>query len=339
MTQPNLSERPTTIAAAIAAFLQMKAEARSRATAKAYRQGLQLFQEILLENGLDLDLPPEKIPLEAFAWTAQHLKAYAAATERLYISAVAGFYEYLLAEELAPVNPYRLKTLRQNRVRPAPHRFPQFPKDDIEKVIIYAKNLASKPVNNAAERLRNLRDRALIICLADSGLRIHEACRLRRGDIDWREGRAILIGKGDRQAVVRFTRRSLAALSDYLNARIPLDSVAGKPLRALPLFLRHDLPPDARSKTHQFKPLTTQSGRDIITRRVTEALGPGAAGSITPHSFRHYFVTVILNATGNLKTAQKLARHSSLTTTSRYAHLSDSELDKAYWQALEEYEP
>jgi integrase/recombinase XerC len=29
---------------------------------------------------------------------------------------------------------------------------------------------------------------------------VHEACKMRRGDLDWNEGKAMLIGKGDKQA-------------------------------------------------------------------------------------------------------------------------------------------
>jgi site-specific recombinase XerD len=64
-------------------------------------------------------------------------------------------------------------------------------------------------------------------------------------------------------------------------------------------------------------------------------LGSSAAGTITPHSFRHYFVTIVLRASGNLKVAQGLARHSSISTTSLYAHLADEELDKVYWETFE----
>ena len=55
-----------------------------------------------------------------------------------------------------------------------------------------------------------------------------------------------------------------------------------------------------------------------------------AVGTITPHSFRHYFVTTVLRASGNMKLAQELARHSSIAITQRYAHLSDDELDRGY---------
>ena len=81
--------------------------------------------------------------------------------------------------------------------------------------------------------------------------------------------------------------------------------------------------------------MTTETGRNIVEQRVRECLGAEAIGTITPHSFRHYFVTVVLNATGNLKTAQELARHKRLETTGRYAHLSNAQLDKAYLEALE----
>jgi integrase len=58
-------------------------------------------------------------------------------------------------------------------------------------------------------------------------------------------------------------------------------------------------------------------------------------GKITPHSFRHYFVTSVLRGTGNLTMAQKLARHKNIKVTENYVHLSDEELDKAYYEVFE----
>ena len=101
-------------------------------------------------------------------------------------------------------------------------------------------------------------------------------------------------------------------------------------MSALPLFARHD-----KGAGKKIKPITTGTGRDIVNLRVSETLGPGAVGSITPHSFRHYFVTRVLQASGNLKLAQELARHQNIAVTTRYAHLSDDELDKGYWNVFE----
>jgi integrase len=81
----------------------------------------------------------------------------------------------------------------------------------------------------------------------------------------------------------------------------------------------------------------TASGRNIINQRVAEAIGKEHVGTITPHSFRHYFVTTILVASqGNLKLAQELARHKNIAVTQRYAHLSDDELDRGYHDIFEE---
>ncbi len=175
------------------------------------------------------------------------------------------------------------------------------------------------------ERLRALRDRAFLLTLADTGLRVHEACKLRRGDVDMNEAQALVVGKGDTQAVVRFSVRSLKALRDYLSARARLDGTSGKPLGALPLFARHD-----KGAGKKVKGMTTETGRNIVRERVAQVLGENATGRITPHSLRHYFVTTVLRATGNLKMAQEMARHKSMQVTQRYAHLSNQELDKAY---------
>jgi len=84
------------------------------------------------------------------------------------------------------------------------------------------------------------------------------------------------------------------------------------------------------------KSITTTTGRTIVEETVREILGDEAVGTITPHSFRHYFVTRVLIATGNLKLAQNLARHQNIAVTQRYAHLSDDELDKGYWEVFED---
>ncbi len=236
------------------------------------------------------------------------------------------------AEELARVNLSRLRLLIRQRARRPGQRLPQFPRQTIERILDYVESMPSEAkASDEPIRLRALRDRAFLLTLADTGLRVHEACRLRRGDLDPQEGRALLVGKGDREAVVRFSQRALRALRDYFRARAHLDGASGRPLRALPLFARHD-----RGAGRRVLPITTNTGRSIVRARVAEALGAEAEDSITPHSFRHYFVTVVLRASGgNLKLAQELARHKNIAVTQRYAHLSDDELDRGYFDIFD----
>ncbi|HFC08885.1 MAG TPA: hypothetical protein ENJ54_03350 [Chloroflexi bacterium] len=324
-----------TVAEALAAYLDSVALARSANTARTYRNAVRAFRQMLENRGLPpAETPITALPEDAVAWFAADLKGMAPATERLYLTAIAGFFAYLAAENLAAVNLPRVRLLIRQRGRRTGIRLPQFPREAIETALTYAKSLVDRAAQeeDPAARLRDLRDRAFLLTLADTGLRVHEACALRRGDIDWHEGRAVIIGKGDKQAIVRFSRRALRALQDYLQARSALDGASGRPLRSLPLFARHD-----RGAGKKVLPISTATGRNIVARRVREALGPEAAGTITPHSFRHYFVTaVLIGSGGNLKLAQELARHSNIAVTQRYAHLSDDELDRGYYRIFEE---
>jgi len=328
MTDQNISQ-------AISAYLAGVAAARKEHTARTYTNALNVFSAVLRERWLDPETTPtEKLTEDAIVWLAAHLKAYSSATETLYITAVKGFYEYLSAERLTDVNLPRLRLLIRQRTRRPGIRLPQFPTNDIERLLAHISDPATIPVytgdDSGTLRLREIRDRAFMLTLADTGLRVHEACALRRGDIDWNEGRAVIIGKGDNQAVVRFSSRSMNALREYLSLRSSLDGGSGRPLQSLPLFARHD-----KGAGKKIKPITTTTGRNIVTDRVREILGEGSVGRITPHSFRHYFVTTILRGSGNLKLAQELARHKNIQVTQRYAHLSDDELDKGYYEIFE----
>ncbi len=321
-----------TISYAIERYLRSVSDSRSQKTAETYRYGMQQFSELLKVRHLEPDRTPiTSLPEDAIAWYAAHLKAYSSSTERLYIQAVKGFYEFIAAEDLASPNLPRIHLLIRQRTRRPGQRLPQFPREAIEVVIGYANNLIIQPLEDDAERLRNLRDRAFLITLADTGLRVHEACNLHRGDIDMFEQRAVIIGKGNKQAVVRFSERSIKVIKDYLSARAKLDGASGRPLPSLPLFARHD-----KGAGKKIKRITTVTGRNIVAQRVHEALGDEDDGSITPHSFRHYFVTTVLRGTGNLKLAQELARHSNISVTQRYAHLSDDELDKGYHDVFDQ---
>jgi len=321
-----------TLSQAIAAYLDSVRLARSENTARSYGKALSIFQEVLKENDLDpQNSPAQNITEEAIVWMAATLKAYAPTSERLYLTAVAGFYKFLAAERLADINLPRLDLLIKQRARRPGQRLPQFPRDDIERVLDFTQTIIEQVFDNENEQLRAMRDRAFLVTLADTGLRVHEACGLRRGDVDWNEGRAVIIGKGDKQAVVRFSTRSLRALKDYLAARAELDGASGRPLPSLPLFARHD-----KGAGKKVKPITTTTGRNIVSERVRQALGEQDTGQITPHSFRHYFVTTVLRASGNLKLAQALARHASIQVTQRYAHLSDDELDRGYHEIFED---
>ena len=315
-----------TISQAIQAYLEVVLRARSSGTAQTYGKGLKHFREFLCtESDINPDHSPTSLLTEDHAaHFIGYLRAFSVATERLYLTALTGFYKYLAAERLADVNLPRLKMFIDSRARRQGERIPSFPMDDIEKIIEEIET-NFKPSTDPIENLIFYRDRAFILTLPDTGFRVHEACELTRGDVDWKRSRAIIIGKGDKQAVVRLSKRSTGAIKQYLALRQSLDGASGTALTSLPIFARHD-----KAAGKKVRPISTTTGREIVAHWVKLILGADKVGTITPHSFRHYFVTTVLRTKGNLKTAQVLARHTSIQVTQRYAHLADEELDKSY---------
>lgn len=321
-----------TVSQAINAYLDSIKLSRSENTALTYRHALNFFIKVLEVHNIPPDCTSVRdLTEDAIIWFATSLKVFSSSTERLYLTASSGFYEYLAAENLSTINLARVHLLIHQRARRPGQRLPQFPENSIELIINAMINLSIISESGNNQSLIDARDRAFLITLADTGLRVHEACKLRRGDIDWNEGHALIVGKGNRQDIVRFSQRSMNSMKDYLTRRASLDGSSNRPLPSLPLFARHD-----KGAGKKIKPITTTTGRNIVSARVEEILGKEAVGTITPHSFRHYFVTKVLKGSGNLKLAQELARHRNIAVTQRYAHLSDDELDKGYYRVFEE---
>jgi integrase/recombinase XerC len=289
----------------ISGYLDGVKYGRSPKTFTTYQQAMKLFVAIVGENA--------PLTSETYADFLRGLKEFSPSTQATYKTALLGLYTYY-AENGGEVNILALRAAAKRYIKKKGQRLPQFDREAIERTINYAKDLRGD--------LISLRDRAFILTLADTGLRVSEACGLRRGDIDWNEKRALVIGKGDKQGVVRFSDRALAAIRDYLSARAKLDGGTGRPLTALPLFSRHD-----KKSGKRVLKVASNGIWYAIKERIKEAgLSPEV---VRVHDFRHYFVTMVYLATGDLKAAQELARHSDSKTTSLYAHLG-GKIDEIY---------
>jgi len=316
--------RPITLQEARRGFLAIVGMARSPHTARAYNNALNVFYACLEDAGLTQDDYTNQITEEHYSQVFDHLARLDQGSEALYLVGIARYLEYLAAYNLAEVNLAKIKLIRQIRARRKPCRLVQFPEEQIEALIQYMQTL---PLYNLTgqDTLIAFRDKALILTLADTGMRIFEACGLKVGQIDQARRQARIIGKGNREGLVRFSKRSMAAIEQYLNRRAFVDVWQGKEIKDLALFSRHDKAADGRVDH-----ITTAGARMIIKRRAGQALGQDQADQITPHKFRHYFVTIVLRASKNLKLAQELARHQDIGVTARYAHLTDTELDTRY---------
>ncbi len=324
----------TPLQSALENYLADVGNARSQHTYLAYRRATRAFLQAVTEAKLARpETAIENFSLEWFRAFLNHLQRkvrgeplFSPATESLYLTSLLGFVEDYLYSVLPRATLSEIRIFARRRRRKVPSRQPPFHQAAIQKLLTSVQEAAQGSFEDDEKRLSVLRDRALLVTLADSGLRVFEACGLRRSQLNSPEGRVNVIGKGDKEAQVRLSSRALRAIRAYLEARAAIDGAQKRELGTLPLFARHDWA--SRGKT---LPMTTRSAERVIDRWVKAVLGSDAVGTITPHSFRHYFVTVVIRGSGgDFQVAQKLARHANIATTQRYAHISDEALDRAY---------
>jgi integrase/recombinase XerC len=313
----------------ISEYLDNVSKTRSPKTHKTYAQALKAFTRIVGEDPLDT---------KTYIKFLKKIANMNPSTQALYRSAVMGLYLFASTNGIE-VNAAALTQAKRQYSRRQGQRLPNFDREAVERVLSYCQTLQSD--------LMALRDRAFVLTLADTGLRISEACALRRGDIDWNEGRSLMIGKGDKQDVVRFSDRSMKALKEYLAARATLDGESGKPLTSLrkypaslgvPLFARHD-----DGAGGKIRPVRSGGMWAAIKQRMKELKERMRESKedvshdptqVRIHDFRHYFVTVFYAGSGNLLATKDAARHASSETTSRYAHVANDLVDRIYDQVI-----
>jgi site-specific recombinase XerD len=154
------------------------------------------------------------------------------------------------------------------------------------------------------------RDRALLELLYGCGLRVSEACRLDRGDVD---ARAVRVhGKGDKERLVPIGEPAADAVAAWLAHGRP--EVAG------------DRSGDALLLSLRGRRLEETTVRRILDRRLS-ALG---LEHRSPHALRHAYATHLLEHGGDLRAIQELLGHASLASTEIYTRVSVSHLRTAH---------
>jgi site-specific recombinase XerD len=158
------------------------------------------------------------------------------------------------------------------------------------------------------------RDRALILLLLRTGIRIGEALGLTLNDLDIK-GRKIYLYQGEKNSMGR-----VVYLSDDA-------------LFALKLWLKR------RDKNKEFLfygqghgHLCYSTGRSLFVKYLKKA-GLEQKG-YTVHCLRHTFASELLNAGMRLECLQPLLGHQDLEVTRRYARLTDRTREQEYFRAM-----
>lgn len=148
---------------------------------------------------------------------------------------------------------------------------------------------------------------AAMIMLLANGLRAAEALNIRMTDLSMVNRTVRVLGKGSKLRTVELYSRTIGALDRYLTWR-RLDT---RPF----LF------------PHRWGRIADQPGQDAMPRYLVRNVAsrvfddPSVIDRITPHKFRHFFISDWLYRGGNATALKLQVGHCSLAMLERYTHM------------------
>lgn len=216
------------------------------------------------------------------------------------ISALKGFFRFLMDENAIEVNPSDLLDAPKI-IRKIPHVLSQ---DEIEKI------LDQPDISD----LLGLRDRAMLEFAYATGARVSEILKIEIKNINFDLGFVqIFHGKGNKERLVPFGSYAKKFLLKYLQeSRLKIKK---QKFSREVLFL-----------SRNGKPLTRMAYWNILKRYVNQA---EIKKHVSPHTLRHSFATHLLDGGADLRAVQEMLGHADISTTSIYLHL-----DKMYLQEI-----
>ncbi len=229
---------------------------------------------------------------------AEGLNNASAARELSALKGFIAFARTMAGEEDASAP--RLRGPRLKKPLPRP-----ITPDDVQ-------GLADEVADAASAAWIGARDRAVLLLLYGSGLRIAEALSIKGADLPLGET-LVVTGKGNKQRVVPVLPVVREAVADYA-ARCPWP-------------IRPDEPIFRGAKGGVLNPGMVQQA--VASAR--KALG--LPDSATPHALRHSFATHLLGAGADLRSLQELLGHASLGSTQIYTKVDAATMLENYRSA------
>lgn len=290
------------------AFLQAKRLDRGAAqlTLEAYERDLRDL-EVWLRRA-DVRLAPPAIQpehLESFLAELSRAGAKAASVARR-ASTLRQFFKFCVLEGVIEESP----ALRLGSPK-LPSRLPKY-LSHAEVELLLSALAPGLLYPSAGARAVNLqaRDRALVLLLYATGLRVSELVGLRTHQVDLVLSYLRVKGKGSKERIVPFVDIARGAATVWLELHRPA------------------LQP---TDDHFFVGLRGEGLSRQAFWKTLQALArhAGIRKAVSPHQLRHSFASHLLEAGVSLRSLQMLLGHSDLSTTQVYTHITPEHLREA----------
>lgn len=270
-------------------------------TLRSYFRDLRQFQEYirLLDENLELrDVDSDIVR----TWVVSLMEQGSfPTTVNRKMSALRSFYAFLRNEGIIKVSP-----MAGVHGPKCPKRLPAFVKEQEMADIVEKKDFGSGFVA--------CRNKAIIACFYETGIRLSELVGLNVGDVDFSASVIKVLGKRNKHRLIPLMSELRSLIEEYMDVRAVVAVCDEKAL------------------------FVTQKGVRINTTAVYRIVNKCLKESATvaknsPHVLRHTFATAMLNNDAELGAVKELLGHSKLATTEIYTHLTFEELKRFYKKA------
>ena len=198
------------------------------------------------------------------------------------------FFAWLTAEEIIPQNPMlRIKRIKQKQADKKP-----FSAAELEKI---------------RDSLQTAKEKALVEFFLSTGCRVSEVANLQIGNIDFRAGECVVLGKGNKERTVYISDNAMYYLQKYLVER--------RFCASDPLFL------NGRGKE------MSKCSIEQLVHKIGDRAG---VEKVHPHRFRRTMATNAMMRGLPIQYIQAILGHSKIDTTMIYCSVSKESIKAAY---------
>lgn len=259
----------------------MRLEGRSEKTLKQYYDALTKLLDEIPKSIKDIRTNDIRYHLAHYQ-TTHNVSNATVNNKRKFLSA---FFVWATREEIVDKNPMlKINSIKEKYVSKKPF-------SDIELAKI-------------RDALEDNREKALVEFLLSTGCRVSEVAGLKVGNIDFRTGECVVLGKGNKERTVYLNNKSMYYMERYIGGFVDADR---------PLFMN-------------------ALGRGMTKQNIEELMriiGKRAGVSkVHPHRFRRTMATNAMKRGMPVQYIQVILGHSKLDTTMIYC-IYDKEVVKA----------
>ena len=259
----------------------MRLEGRSEKTLKQYYDALTKLLDEIPKSIKDIRTNDIRYHLAHYQTTHKVSNA-TVNNRRKFLSA---FFVWATREEIVDKNPMlKINSIKEKYVTKKPF-------SDIELAKI-------------RDALEDNREKALVEFLLSTGCRVSEVAGIKVGNIDFRTGECVVLGKGNKERTVYLNNKSMYYLERYLGGFVDAER---------PLFM------NARGRG-----MTKQNIAEVM-RIIGKRAG---VSKVHPHRFRRTMATNAMKRGMPVQYIQVILGHSKLDTTMIYC-IYDKEVVKA----------